>query len=259
MPPLSAHLGYLFTDLPLRMRFAAAREAGFDAVEHPSPFEISAAQLRALLDDLGLALAQITSGMGNPGEKGIASLPGREREFRSGYARALDYAEEVGCPFVHAMAGVGGDDATYRANIEAAIRACEGRRPRLLIEAISDAAVPGYHMSRIEDLLALGRAHDGQIGLLIDTFHARADGHDPVSALRAAGPNLAHVHIADFPGRHQPGTGTIDFGAVLGALAEIEFQGAIGFEYVPNGADHLEWLTDWRRSAADDNLQGKLP
>ncbi|MDO5633060.1 MAG: TIM barrel protein [Paracoccus sp. (in: a-proteobacteria)] len=249
MPHLSAHLGYLFTELPLEARFQAARDAGFNAVEHPAPFAIPAARLRTLLDDLGLALAQITSGMGNPGEKGIASLPGREAEFRTGYARALDYAEAVGCPFVHAMAGVGGDPATYRGNIDAAIRLCEGRRPRLLVEAISDDAVPGYHLSHIDDLLALGRTHAGQIGLLIDTFHARADGHDPATALRAAGANLAHVHIADFPGRHQPGTGTIDFAAVRDALADIGFRGAIGFEYLPDGTDHFTWLTEWRESA----------
>lgn len=259
MQPLSAHLGYLFTDLPLEARFRAARDAGFDAVEHPSPFDIPAARMRALLDDLGLGLAQITSGMGNPGEKGIASLAGREAEFREGYARALDYAEEVGCPFVHAMAGVGGDDATYSQNIDVAIRLCEDRRPCLLVEAISEAAVPGYRMAHIDDLLALGRVHAGRIGLLIDTYHARADGHDPVAALRAAGPALAHVHIADFPGRHQPGTGMIDFGAILDTLTEIEFQGAIGFEYLPSGADHLTWLTEWRRGAGTSRstLQGE--
>ena len=211
--PFSAHLGYLFAKLPLEDRFAAARAAGFEAVEHPAPVALSPDRMRTLLEATGLKLAQITSGMGGAGEKGIASLAGRETEFRDGYARALDYAEAVGCPFVHAMAGVGGDDATYRGNIEAAVRLSEGRAPKVLVEAISHAAVPGYHMAHVDDLLALARSLPGQISVLIDTFHATADGHDPAAAIRAAGSALGHVHIADHPGRSEPGTGSVDFPA----------------------------------------------
>ncbi|WP_114965778.1 TIM barrel protein [Alkalilacustris brevis] len=241
----SAHLGYLFTDLRLEQRFAAARAAGFDAVEHPDPTALPPARLRALLGENGLRLAQMTSGTGNPGEKGLASLPGREAEFRDGFARALDYAEGVECPFVHPMAGVGGDAATYRRNIEAAAALCEGRRPRLLAEAISEAAVPGYFMASVDTLLSLAADMDGRLSVLIDTFHACASGCDPVAALRAAAPWLGHVHIADHPGRGEPGTGAIAFEPVLATLYELRFSGAVGFEYHPTGPDHLNWLPDW--------------
>lgn len=243
---LSAHLGYLFTELPLEARFDAARRAGFEAVEHPEPFSIPLGRMRELLAASGLRLAQITSGMGKSGEKGLASLAGRESEFRDGYARALDYAEAVDCPFVHAMAGVDGDEATYRGNIDAAIRLSEGRTPRVLVEAISHAAVPGYHMAHVDDLLALAQSSAERLRVLIDTFHATADGHDPVTAIRAAGGALGHLHIADHPGRREPGTGSIDFSAVMAVLAEIGFQGAIGFEYLPSGPHHLNWLPEWR-------------
>jgi hydroxypyruvate isomerase len=250
----SAHLGYLFADLPLERRFAAARAAGFEAVEHPAPFAIAPADLRGLLDENGLRLVQITSGLGKGAEKGIASLPGREAEFRDGFARALDYAEAVGCGFVHPMAGLGGDAAAYRANLDMAVRLAEGRGPRVLVEAISATAVPGYFMAHVEDLLALAQGFDGRIKLLIDSFHAKADGHDPAEAILAAGSLLGHVHIADFPGRHEPSTGVIDFTRVLAALDEIGFLGAIGFEYLPSGADHLSWLPEWQRGRA--NLSG---
>lgn len=243
---LSAHLGYLFTDLPLSARPEAARAAGFDAVEHPAPFEIPAATLRRMLDDAGLALAQITSGTGGPGEKGVAALPGREAEFRDSYARALDYAETAGSPFVAVMAGVGGDRATLCANLETAARMCESRHPRLLLEAISAATVPGYAMGRFDDLLALAAEMEGRMSVLIDAFHARAEGHDPAEILRRAGAALGHVHIADFPGRGQPGSGSTDFTALRAALAEIGYRGAIGFEYIPSGPGHLGWLPGWR-------------
>jgi len=244
--PFSAHLGYLFTEVPLDQRLAAAAEAGFEAVEHPAPFAIPASRMRELLDENGLRMAQITSGMGTAGEKGTACLPGREAEFRDGYARALDYAEAIDCPFVHPMAGVGGEDSTYRANVGAAVRLAEGRKPRVLVEAISNAAVPGYHMAHIDELLTLAQAMSGQISVLIDTFHATADGHDPAAAILAAAPFLGHVHIADAPGRHEPATGKIDFATVFNTLADLEFKGAIGFEYLPSGPDHLGWLPTWR-------------
>jgi 2-dehydrotetronate isomerase len=250
--PFSAHLGYLFLDLPLARRFDAARAAGFEAVEHPAPFALAATDLRDLLDANGLRMAQITSGMGNAGEKGIACLPGREAEFRDGYARALDYAETIDCPFVHPMAGVGGNDLTYRANIEVAVRLAEGRKAGVLVEAISHATVSGYHMAHINDVLALARSFPMQIRVLIDTFHATADGHGPAATITAAGPHLGHVHIADFPGRHEPMTGSTDFASIFNALADLRFGGAIGFEYLPSEANHLTWLPAWRdlRAAA---------
>lgn len=246
---LSAHIGYLFTDVPLEARPAAARAAGFDAVEHPAPFAIAAPELRAILTDLGLGLAQITSGMGAAGEKGLASLPGREAEFRDGYARALDYAEEAGSPFVHAMAGVNGDDVTYRANIEAAMRMAEGRRPQVLIEAISHRAVSGYHLHRLSQLLQMGRDYPA-LRLLIDTYHATANNEDPLTAIAAAGGQLGHIHIADFPGRAEPGSGALDFTPLFAALKAADYAGAIGFEYIPSGDGHLGWMPSFLNDPA---------
>lgn len=243
MTRLSAHIGYLYTELPLADRLAAAARDGFAAVEHPEPWSIPAAEMAARLADLGLTLAQVTSGMGEPGEKGLASLPGREPAFRQGFGRAMDYALATGCRFVHPMAGVGGDEATYRGNIDWALAACRGTGLRLLVEAI---AIPGYHMG---SLAAACRLQDAcpDIALLFDSYHATVLGEDPSAWVRANAARIGHVHLADHPGRHEPGTGRIDFPALLSALQDAGYPGAIGFEYIPSAATSpgTAFLADW--------------
>lgn len=250
----SAHIGYLFAEMPLAQRVAAAAKAGFEAVEHPAPYDIPAPEMAALLRDNGVVMAQMTSGLGGAGEKGLASLPGRETEFREGYARGLDYAETVDCPVLHAMAGIGGDRATYLRNLDVAQRLCEGRGVDLLIEAICPDAVPGYHLCHIDDMLALAQARG--LRVLVDSYHAAMDARDPAEAIRRAGPSLGHVHIADCPGRHQPGSGVLDFPALLTAVQAVGFSGAVGFEYLPRGADHLGWLPEWQ-ALRDDIWKGQ--
>lgn len=245
MTPLSAHIGYLYADLPLRDRLAAAARGGFTAVEHPEPWEIPAAEMAARLSDLGLVFAQLSTGMGAPGEKGLAALPGREAEFRAGFARALDYAGAIGCPFVHPMAGIGGDAATYRRNLEWAVQRCEEMGLRVLVEAIT---IPGYYMRSLEAASALQDDLDGKIALLFDSYHACAGGHDPAHWVRDNARRIGHVHIADHPGRHEPGTGSIDFPALVDALQAGGYAGAIGFEFIPSAATTATagFLPDWK-------------
>lgn len=232
MNRLSAHIGYLYAELPLGQRIAAAARDGFTAVEHPAPWSIPVAEMAARLGDLGLTFSQLTSGMGRAGEKGLASLPGREPEFRDGVRRALDYAQAVGCPCMHPLAGAGGEEATYRRNIDWALRACEGTGVRLLVEAIT---IPGYHLGTLAAACALQDDFAG-LRLLFDSYHARVLGEDPATWVRANAARIGHVHIADHPGRHEPGTGTIDFATLLSALEEARYAAAIGFEYVPTTA-----------------------
>ena len=254
MTRLSAHIGYLYTDLPLAERLAAAARDGFTAVEHPEPWAIPAAEMRARLADLGLVFAQVTSGMGAPGEKGLAALPGREDAFRDGFARALDYAQAIGCPFVHPMAGVpdagpASAQAIYRENVAWALDRCAGAGVRLLVEAIT---LPGYAMGTLADAAALQDAFDGRLSLLLDTWHATVLGIDPAVWAAENAARIGHVHIADHPGRHEPGTGAIDFPRFLGALRAAGYGGAIGFEYVPSRptAETVGFLPAWKRLLA---------
>ena len=263
---LSAHLGYLFTELPLSDRVAAAAKSGFQAVEHPQPFGVSAVDMVAMLRDSDLRFAQIAAGVGEAsrGEKGLAALPGRELDFRESLERSIEYAAAIGCPFVHPMAGVPVEDAvpervrdTYLANLAVAVERAEAAGLRVLLEPISQAAVPGYYVCRMKQAKALcDAAAPGRILLLLDTFHARATGLDAVEFVRRHGDLLGHVHIADHPGRNEPGTGEFDFPALLSALDDRGYAGAIGFEYVPKTSTlaGLGWLADPAWSARQSSL-----
>ncbi|WP_323689850.1 hydroxypyruvate isomerase family protein [Rhizobium sp. AN64] len=256
----SAHIGYLYTELPLVDRIAAAARDGFTAIEHPEPFAIPAKEMRERLDDLGLEFCQLSSGLGDPSrsEKGLAALRGREAEFRQGFLRALDYAEAIKARFVHPMAGVptgGGLDAgeTYQANLGWALEACGGTAARVLIEAIT---APGYYVATLNEAIALQDCFQGRPALLFDTYHAMKLGEDPARWVEENATRVGHVHIADYPGRNQPGSGTIDFVAVLRALEGAGYGGAVGFEYVPTESTEqsLRFLSSWKHLVASNHF-----
>ncbi|MET3923922.1 TIM barrel protein [Devosia sp. 2618] len=258
---LSAHLGYLFLELPLRDRIRAARSVGFDAVEHPHPFAIPASEMMRFLTDNGLYFAQMAGGVGDPskGEKGLAALPGRERDFVASFERSVDYAEAIGCSLIHPMAGIPPSSAspesvaeTYHANIDAALAMLTNRPLGLLIEPISHAAVPGYYMHGLAQAIALSRRFpDGQILLMLDTFHACANQDDVGAFVASNVDRIGHVHIADHPGRHEPGSGDFAFEAFVAQLKQSGYSGLLGFEYTPRDttAPGLHWVPAWRKHA----------
>ncbi len=258
---LSAHIGYLLTELPFPERVAAAAEAGFTAVEHPQPFGVEADQMFLDLKLHGMVFSQIAAGTGDPvkGEKGLAALPGREGEFRDSFHQSLEYALRVGCPLIHPMAGVPGriDPAeakrTYLKNVDYAVEQTSGLPVKVLIEAISHAAVPGYYMSKLDDAVIVQDIYGpGNVSLLVDTFHAAANGVDLIPWVAANAYRIGHVHIADHPGRHEPGTGQFPFEQFLQALVTEEYEGAIGFEYIPRTDTNsgLGFLRAWKQHPA---------
>jgi len=142
----------------------------------------------------------------------------------------MDYAQIVGCPFVHPMAGVRGEPDIYLGNIDWALGLCEGTGLRLLVEAIT---VPGYHIGTLARACALQDTFPAVV-LLFDSYHARVLGEDPAHWVRSHATRIGHVHIADHPGRHEPGSGTIDFDALLTALCDGGYAADIGFEFIPS-------------------------
>lgn len=246
----SAHLGYLYTDLPLRERIAAAAADGFTAVEHPEPFEVPADEMRSRLMDLGLSFSQITTGMGDTakGEKGLASLNGRQTEFRAGLERAIEYAQTVGCPYVHPMAGVpqGDGEQVYADNIALTMELAAKAGLKVLVEAIT---IPGYAMNTLTKAVDLQNRFGSELDLLFDTYHARVLDEDPVRWIAVNGWRIGHVHVADHPGRHEPGTGGIAFEPILQALIAANYTGAIGFEYIPSRrtSETTDFLPGWRK------------
>ncbi len=252
----SAHLGYLFLEYPLRARPAAASRAGFAAIEHPSPYEIAAAELRHLLGEQGLSFVQLALPAGDAAkaEKGFAAWPGREREFRDSLQIGLEYAAASGARFIQVQSGTNpigyGQERvrdTYLTNL---LRACEGAAAagrEVLIEPIGPATLKDYFMCETPLALdAIRTLRCPNLKMLYDLFHGRCAGEDPAAVIREHADIIGHIQIADFPGRHEPGTGGTDFERVFAALADCEWDGFVGCEYQPSATTEsgLRWLEE---------------
>ena len=250
---LSAHIGFLFKELPLERRIDAAREAGFDAVEHPEPFEIPAARMRDLIDASGVGFTQLGVAASR---RGLACFPDLRQEFRDLMARSLDYAEEVGCRLVHPMAGIvprecGADLlwATYYDNMAHAIDRAAARGISIIIEPHSPAGTAGYLINSTSVALeVVGRLGLGRAMLLLDSFHCWAGGEDFSGLVQGHVDVIGHIHAAGHPGRNEPDSGEHDLGFLLPLLAKEGYRGAVGFEYIPAGETTagLGWLREWR-------------
>ncbi|BCJ92237.1 hydroxypyruvate isomerase [Terrihabitans soli] len=249
---LSAHIGYMFSDEPLEQRFRSAAEMGFGFVEHPNPYEIPASKLRALLQQTGVRMAQIALPPGGRGENGLACLPGRDADFRDALERGTDYAAEIGCSLVAIMAGVVPRGAErrdlwplYIERLSLAAEAAARHGQTILVEAVGPATRNNYF---IDDPYAALRAVDSVDGrnvrLLFDAFHAANAGIDAVRFAWRHLADIAHMHIADYPGRHEPGTGAFQFGKLFGTLDGAGYEGLIGLQYIPRGDTRtgLSWL-----------------
>ncbi len=240
MISLCAHLGYQFQEFEPLERFAQAAAAGFRAVEWPAIYGFPAETLRDALDRHGLEWVQVTLPMGAPGEKGLTALPGREAEFAQGLEKAVAYAKALGAKAIHPMSGTvpAWDDpsvrTTYLNNLRLASRVAGDHGLTLLVEVIGDGEVPGYGMCRYERAEevfdALG---EDAPKLILDAYHAQVLTGDVIAVARRWAGRIGHVQIADAPGRHEPGTGAIDFDAFFAVLEAGGYAGWVGCEYRP--------------------------
>jgi hydroxypyruvate isomerase len=251
---LAGHLSYLFTELPLIDRFLAARDAGFQGVDLSNIAGFPLADVMTGMRRSGLPIVLTTASIGSFERQGpgMAALPGREEEFRAGCRAVLPYLEATGLHWVHLLSGTPGPDmpfelcyATYLANLRFALDLFEPRGVGVLVEQINTTDLRGYFMGDF----ALARrtvadlsAH--RVQLLFDVYHLAMSGHDPVQAFRECRHEIAHVHIVDCPGRHEPGTGTIDFASLFRAAADTNYDGWFTAEYLPLGdtASGLGWM-----------------
>jgi len=243
----SANLSTLFTDLPLPERFAAARAAGFDAVELQFPYAHPADELARCLKDAGqrLVLHNLPAGDWAAGERGIACHPDRVEEFLSGVEQAIAYARALGVPQLNCLAGVppagvGRDEAlaTLRANLRHAGRALARQGLRLLVEPINSFDIPGFLVDRPSQAVALIeelRQSQGldKLFLQYDIYHAQRMQGELALSLQRWLPLIGHVQIADNPGRGEPGTGEIRHAFLFDWLERIGYQGHVGCEYFP--------------------------
>jgi len=256
MPRFSANLSFLFTEVPFLERFGEAARAGFRAVEFGFAYETPVSGIAARLAEHGLACVLINAPPGDlgAGERGIASLPGREREFAASIDTALRYADALDCPRIHVLSGVVPPDAdegqralrrsTLVRNLRAACTTADARGVTLLVEALNPHDVPGYFFSTQADAHAI-RDDVGAANLKVqmDLYHAEIVEGDSASKLERWLPHIGHIQIAGVPGRHEPDVGTLDYLSLLRRVDELGYDGWVGCEYRPlrDTASGLAW------------------
>ena len=258
MPRFSINVSFMLTDLPFLERFRAAAELGFAAVDVQFPYDhpAEAVARAARSAEVEVVLINLPAGDRAAGDLGIAALPGRETEFRDGAARALDYARALGTRRVNILAGRPPPDAAAERcravmaeNLAyaAALFAPEGIT--VMLEPVNGRDAPGFFLQTTEDALAvIELAGVENLKVQFDLYHRQIMQGDLIPALERHLPQIAHIQFADTPGRHQPGSGEINFERVFAAIDALGFQGWVGAEYIPSGplADSLAWFAPWR-------------
>jgi hydroxypyruvate isomerase len=257
MPKLAANLSTLFTEVRFLERFAAARKAGFRAVEYQYPYEFKPGEVAAAAREAGVEVVLHNVPRGDPsrGEHGTACLPGREQTFRDDLERALEYARVVGCPRLHCLAGVVPPDAErqalhacYVSNLKYAAARLEREGIRVLIEPVSERTAKNYFLRGSAQALAvLDEVASANAFLQYDFFHMQMlEGNLADKAERLL-PRIGHMQVADAPGRHEPGSGEINFDFIFRHVDAIGYAGWIGCEYNPAGGtvEGLKWATPY--------------
>lgn len=243
MPRLAANLTMLFNEVPFLDRFEAAAKAGFTAVEFLFPYEYRPADLRARLDGNGLKLVlhNLPAGDWGKGERGIGCHPDRVDGFRAGVDRAIEYATALGAPQVNCLAGIAPAGvpaeklrATFVENLRYAAAQLEAAGIKLLIEPINTFDIPGFYLNRTAQALNLvAEAGSDNLYLQYDIYHAQRMEGELAATIKANLAKIAHLQLADNPGRNEPGTGEINYCFLFGWLDAIGYDGWIGCEYRP--------------------------
>lgn len=254
MPRFAANLGWLFTERPFLERFAAARNAGFDAVEFAVPYSHPAEAIAERLREhrLECALFNLPMGDKSRGDFGIACRPGREAEFRDGVALAIEYARALRPSRINCISGValaGEDRAALRSlfisNLRLAAREFKPAGLALTIEPLNDIDVPGFLVPRAGDgARVIAELGDSRVGLQCDLYHTAMMGDDPSSILAAHRGIIRHIQFADVPGRGEPGTGRLGLQRLFAAIDAMGYDGWVAAEYRPSTRteDTLAWM-----------------
>ena len=254
MLKFSANLSFLYQELGFLDRFAAAAKDGFGAVEYLGPYaETPEAVAKALRDNgLAQALFNVPSGNWAGGERGIACLPERVDEFRTGIRTALDYAAALNCPKVNVISGLvpaGADmqvlEDTLVGNLKFAADLCAKAGVKLLIEPINTRDIPGFFLTTTKQAEGiLDRVGSGNLYIQYDVYHMQVMEGDLVPTYTRLKDRIAHIQVADNPGRNEPGTGEINYPFVLGEIDRLGYDGWIGCEYKPRSGTTagLGWM-----------------
>ena len=254
MPKLAANLSMMFTEVDFLDRFALAAQAGFKGVEFLFPYDHKAEDIKARLDanNLELVLHNMPPGDWAAGDRGMACHPDRTAEFRDGVARAITYARALGLKQLHCMAGkvpAGVDAATLRktfvANVRYAADECRKAGLKVLIEPINHYDIPGYYLHGSAHALSiLDEVGADNAFLQYDIYHMQRTEGELAATMQKHLPRIAHMQLADNPGRNEPGTGEINYPFLFAHIDRMGYQGWIGCEYKPATTTQagLGWL-----------------
>ena len=245
MPKFAANLSMMFQEIGFLDRFEAAAQAGFRGVEFLFPYDFPAADIAERLKrhNLTQALFNLPPGNWAAGERGIATLPGREAEFRDGVGRAIEYARATQCKTLHAMAGLWPEgrpkqegEGTYVANLRHAADAMAKHGITLVIEPINTRDIPGYYLNTTAQAMPIIEAVDRpNLRLQLDLYHLQIMRGDLAPTIRELAGMYPHIQIAGTPGRHEPDIGEVNYPFLYDLLDELGYAGWVGCEYRPKG------------------------
>lgn len=253
MPRFAANLSMLFDDVPFIDRFARAAQAGFEAVECQFPYGYDTAALRAQLDanSLTMVLHNLPAGDPDAGDRGIACLPDRVHEFRRGVQQGIEVARALGVRQLNCLAGKAPMDAdpallrrTLVANLKHAAALLAKAKLRLLLEPINHHDVPHFFVNTTAQAIGiLDEVGAPNAFVQYDVYHAQRMEGDLAMTLQRHLARIGHIQVADAPGRHEPGTGEINYAYLFAHLDRIGYGGWVGCEYRPSSTTQagLSW------------------
>jgi hydroxypyruvate isomerase len=258
VPKFCANISMLFTELPMAWRPKAARAAGFEAIEVQFPYEVPLDTFADAVEKAGVTVTLINFPAGDAakGDRGLGALPSRQDELRAGVAEAKRYAERLGVRRINLLAGVPGPDvsddaarATLIDNLRFAAQAVEDIGVTVCLEAINTRDVPGFWLTQPDQVVQLiDEAGVRNAALQYDLYHMQIMRGDLIPTMERLMSRIGHIQFADTPGRHEPGTGEINFTTVFAAIDRIGYEGWVGAEYRPAARtiDGLGWFAAWR-------------
>jgi hydroxypyruvate isomerase len=257
MPKFAANLTMLFNEVPFMERFDKAAAAGFKAVEFLFPYPFAASDIKTKLDSnqLKLVLHNLPAGDWDAGERGIACLPDRVEEFKAGVSKAIEYAKILGVGQLNCLAGkaaVGMDrkvlHTTFVKNLQYAATELKKHNLKLLIEPINTYDIPGFFLSTTAQGIAiLDEVAADNAFLQYDIYHAQRMEGELANSIKKYFSRIAHLQLADNPGRNEPGTGEINYSFLFKFIDQLGYLGWIGCEYKP--ATSTEAGLTWLKSA----------
>jgi hydroxypyruvate isomerase len=257
MPRFAANLTMMYNEYEFLDRFSAAAKDGFDGVELLFPYGFMAGEIKTRLTDAGVAqvLFNCPPGDWNAGERGIASLPGREEEFKRSIERALGYAHVLGTTRLHVMAGLiaPGQDrarhlAVYLQNLAYAAQQAAAQGVVIVIEPINTRDMPGYLLNRQDEAHAIcAEVGAPNLKVQFDLYHCQITEGDIAMKMRRDIGGIAHMQIAGVPERHEPDIGELNYPYLFRLMDELGYDAWVGCEYRPKAgtSEGLGWLRNW--------------